>query len=70
MVDLYDRFVNSNRGQAAWPMEVPPAMDSFIAMPDNVPGLEMAWLNDVYQYLRRGKHLQIPVEWRHLIPKP
>ena len=29
-----------------------------------------AQLDDVYKYLRKGKRLQIPMEWRHLIPKP
>ena len=29
-----------------------------------------AQLDDVDKYLRKGKRLQIPMEWRHLIPKP
>ena len=29
-----------------------------------------AHLDDVYKYLSKGKRLQVPMEWRHLIPKP
>jgi hypothetical protein len=24
----------------------------------------------VFNYLRRGRNLQIPIEWKHLVPKP
>ena len=29
-----------------------------------------AQLDDVDKYHRKGNRLQIPMEWRHLIPKP
>ena len=29
-----------------------------------------AQLHYVYKYLRKGKRLQIPMDWRHIIPKP
>jgi hypothetical protein len=29
-----------------------------------------AQLHDVYKYLRKGNRLQIPMDWRHIIPKP
>lgn len=74
MVDLYDSLTTSARGRAILPTEVPNAMTSFENMPDSETDVYGAFrfadLMEVFNYLRRNKHLEIPKEWRHLIPKP
>jgi hypothetical protein len=47
-------------------------MDSVKAMrgnPNVISGLQWARLGEVYTYLRLGKYLEIPPEWRGLLPK-
>lgn len=39
-------------------------------MPDESNALEFAKLGQVFDYLRRGRKLIIPDEWKHLVPKP
>ena len=70
MVDLFPDLTTTSRGQASVPDQLPSAIQSYLAMPDFTAGLEFANLENVFRYLRRGKHLKIPPEWRHLVPKP
>ena len=72
MADMFDLLTSSARGCPPLPEYwVPPATLSFQHLPDeDTFGLGFARLQVVFDYLRRGKHLHIPQEWRHLIPKP
>lgn len=70
MVDIFDDLTGSARGRAALPSKVPAAIDSFLGMPEKTNALEFARLDLVFNYLRRGKNLEIPMEWKHLVPKP
>lgn len=70
LVDLYPDLVSSARGQATLPEAIPPALDSFLKMPETSAGLEFAALEEVFNYLRRGKHLSIPARWAQYISKP
>lgn len=70
LVDMYGELVRSSRGQAPLPTPLPAAMASFKAMPDSGDCLEFAGLHEVFNYLRRNRHLRIPAHWRDLIPKP
>ena len=71
MVDLFREFTRTQKGWTILPDPVPPAMQSFEQMPldDGGFGLEMAGLETVYMYLRLGKHLKIPKEWKQFFPK-
>ncbi len=69
MVDLYDSLTTSNRGQAPV-TELPSALESFQRMADQTGALQFARLSEVYNYLRRGKHLVIPDEWKPFVPGP
>lgn len=72
VVDLYPDLVQAARGTARLPDAIPPSMVSFEAMrrgTKQVCGLEWANLEDVYSYLRNGKHLVIPKHWRKHLPK-
>ena len=71
-MDLYDDLTRSPAGQANLPAKVPSCMESFEAMQQSrmqIGGLEFAKLGEVYLYLRYGKHLQIPSEWKKFLPK-
>ncbi|CAK9085402.1 unnamed protein product, partial [Durusdinium trenchii] len=70
LVDLYPDLVSSARGQATLPEAIPPALDSFLKMPETSAGLEFAALEEVFNYLRRGKRLSIPARWAQYISKP
>lgn len=70
MVDIFDDLTGSARGRAAVPNKLPAAVDSFLGMPEKTNALEFARLDLVFNYLRRGRNLQIPIEWKHLVPKP
>lgn len=72
LVDLYDDLTGSAKGTAPLPVPVPSCMESFLAMQRSqkqICGLEWANLGEVYTYLRNGKHLDIPKEWRKFLPK-
>ena len=72
LVDLYDNLVLSACGQSPLPESgpLPPAQQSFAALPEEGFDLGFAKLEEVFSYLRRNKGLVIPAEWSHLIPKP
>ncbi|CAK9063979.1 unnamed protein product [Durusdinium trenchii] len=69
VVDLYEDLVRTPRGLPHLPIHVPAALDTFQAMSDHCD-LEFVELEPVFNYLRRSKHLVIPLEWRDHIPKP
>lgn len=72
LVDMFDDLTKTNRGQVALSQSnpVPPAIQSFQLMKEHTCGMEFARLEEVFNYLRRCKHLKIPHEWKCLIPKP
>ena len=71
MSDLYLAMVQSARGKGDLPDPCPPAIESFSRMTnDRSSGLEYAGLQEVFNYLRRGKYLDIPLNWRQFISKP
>ena len=68
LVDLYDSLTTSSRGRAPV-TEVPSALESFQGMADDIPALQFAEMGEVFNYLRKGKHLAIPDEWKPYVPK-
>lgn len=70
IVDLYPDLTCSARGPASFPDVVPPALDSYQGMPDEIGALAFSSLIDVFNYLRQGKHLSIPDDWKSFVPKP
>lgn len=68
LVDIYDELVSTARG-VPLPTIVPPAIDSFLAMADAPDRLDTAGVHEAFNYLRKGKHLEIPDRWRPYIPK-
>jgi len=71
MAAKYDSFVTTTRGNCPLPNPVPSAIDSFLKMENGgKPGLDFARLGDVFNYLRRGKHLVIPEAWKPYISDP
>jgi hypothetical protein len=70
MVDMYHDMVTTTRGQPALPDPLPSALESYLALPEGEIGLGYASLVDVFRYLRRGKSLHIPAEWKDHIPSP
>ena len=69
VTDMFEELTAAARGAVSLPEVLPSAMASFEAMPEECVGLEFAKLSGVFDYLRRGKYLQIPRSWSHLIPK-
>ena len=70
MADLWSEMVATARGQPRLPEVVPSAQTSYTAMSTSEYGLGYTRLQTVFNYLRRGTQLEIPLEWSHLIPKP
>jgi hypothetical protein len=70
LVDLFGNLVSTAHGQPSLPPAVPVAQASFDALPDAGFDLGYARLWEAYGYIRRGKHLAIPAEWKELLPKP
>ena len=70
IVDLYHTLTTNVRGRAPCPAEVPSAIESYQAMPEECGALEWAELTSVFNYLRQNKHMIIPNEWADLVPKP
>jgi len=68
LVDIYDELVSTARG-VPLPTIVPPAIDSFLAMADAPDRLDTAGVHEAFNYLRKGKHLEIPDRWRPYFPK-
>ena len=68
MVDLFKDLVTTARGVPA-PKSVPPALQSFQDMEDEPDELGFGNMKDAFNYLRKGKHLVIPSEWKPFIPK-
>ena len=59
------------RGKPTFPEPLPSAVDSFGTMEYGKDAELWAFadLQSVFRYLRGGKHLRIPAEWRDLIPR-
>ena len=59
----------TRRGQPQLPSELPPALVSLQRLQ---PADSNIWrhvgFTDVYNYLRRNKKLQIPPQWRDVVP--
>lgn len=73
LVDLYHDLTTSSRGRAPFPIDpagIPSAVESFRRMPEDAHALQFAQLDQVFNYLRRGKHMVIPKEWKNLVPNP
>ena len=70
IADLYDSLTGSGRGRAPFPKDIPSAIESFEGMPDDSGMFHHAKLDEVFNYLRRGKHLRIPDPWKLVVPKP
>ena len=73
LVDLDHDLTTSSRGRAPFPIDpagIPSAVESFRRMPEDAHALQFAQLDQVFNYLRRGKHMVIPKEWKNLVPNP
>ena len=71
VADIYDLLASTPSGMPNLPVKLPPARESFLQLPDgDDSGLRNSKLQEVFNYLRRGKHLVIPPEWAQLISKP
>lgn len=58
------------QGKPATPEVIPSAITSYQKLECADPSVwQHAGLASVYNYLRKHKRLQIPNEWKHLIPK-
>ena len=71
LVDLFTELITTAKGWTPLPSPLPPAIESFqqMSVDDHGLGLEYAALDEVYKYLRFGKHLKIPKHWREHVPK-
>ena len=71
MVDLYDSLVRDVEGVPVLPETVPPASEVFTNM-EYGDDVESLWsegrVAEICRYLRGGKSLAIPDEFRHLLP--
>lgn len=70
LVDMYPKLTSTARGCAPLPENLPGAMASFMEMPQESDCLMFADIDDVFNYLRRNRHLKIPQHWQDLVPKP
>ena len=69
MCDLMEDMKRTRRGQPQLPSELPPALMSFQQLqPANSNIWRHVGFADVYNYLRRNKKLQIPPQWRDVVP--
>lgn len=69
IADLFDSLTTTARGLPPLPNDLPAAVVSYEALSDQF-GMGYAALQQVFDYLRRGKHLKIPAEWASVIPRP
>ena len=70
LVDMYTKLTTTARGCAPFPENLPGAMASFMEMPDESDCLMFGGIDEVFNYLRRNRHLKIPEHWQDLVPKP
>lgn len=70
LLDLFDDFRRS-RSFAEPAGDIPPAVVTFHRVMSKDVGEDWtgANLKPLYEYLRKGKHLAIPPEWKDLIPR-
>ena len=74
VASLFPELKAGASGQQELPAVLPSALESFNAMESgevgNSPPLwSFANLHDVFNYLRGGKSLSVPPEWRGVVPK-
>ena len=69
MVEIYNDLTSNALGTATLPTPIPAAIQSFEAMPEDFSGLALCKLHEVFNYLRKCKHLTIPEQWKRLVPK-
>lgn len=70
---IFNDLKVSGRGCPTLPEPVPSALEMFAREPDRVEVnevLQHVGLVSVYNYLRGGKSLRLPVEWRPYMPAP
>ena len=71
LANKFQDMLEGPRSKVELPENVPPALETFQSMTyGSDPDL---WffsnLKDVFKYLRGGKTLEIPAEWKPLIPR-
>ena len=74
VANLFPELIAGASGQQELPAVLPSALESFNAMEygeasDSPPLWSFANLQDVFIYLRGGKSLSVPPEWRGVVPK-
>ena len=68
--DMLEDLKATCKGKPATPEVIPSAITSYQKLECADPSVwQNAGLANVYNYLRKCKHLKIPNEWKHLIPK-
>ena len=75
VADILPELKATARGCPPAPKEEVRALDMLLSEADreeesNEDLFEGAYLSDVYEYLRRGKHLNMPPEWKAHLPVP
>lgn len=68
---MFQDFKEQKKGNPVVPAEIPSARESFLAS-DKTAGLGLfdhADLKSVFEYLRGGRGLKIPEEWKNVIPR-
>ena len=67
--DLLEEMKSAKSGQPQLPDVVPPAIETFQRLKMSDPEVwRHVGLASVYNYVRRSKRLQIPVEWHCFMP--
>ncbi|CAL1161775.1 unnamed protein product [Cladocopium goreaui] len=69
VIDSLESMKATCKGAPALPSEVPDARDSFTQWPVvNSEDWQFSAMAEVFQYLRGNRHLDIPQQWRGIIP--
>ena len=69
VIDSLESMKATCKGAPALPSEVPDARDSFTQWPVvNSEDWQFSAMAEVFQYLWGNRHLDIPQQWRGIIP--
>ena len=68
LVDVFEGLRSNKFGVPFDGREFPPAIETFQQLGRSELDWSHCGLAELYAYLRGGKHLQIPPEWRPLVP--